>query len=1359
MYIAICTLKLIYSYWFILFQLTFAVFYVHTYIGRIMVVNMLIFLIILTSQCTCVHSKVIIINSNNGNDNIECCVNGECPCSSLSTALLNIDNNTIINITSELVALNNTATMGSGKLTNITIIGSNVTIMCNNSGGVYCESCDNVMIDGITWDKCGDPNYKPDVAGVTFNGTSNISLLNCTFQYSQVPVITLLGISDSILIQGCNFLSNIPFQLVNNSCGILSITRSSSSSSEFSHDSNITIAIVEGHFYNNGYLKNISDSPAITPVLSLYIDIDDKSVLNCNITLKNTKFISNRNTAYIITRIFKLTDILLTELLLINNVYLHSYAGAGIDIRTRSHSNDVVLSIISSLFNANEGISMYCSLTGNNVSVTVSNSNFTNSRLAVDANVGSVEISTEANDRSEITFYGVQVNNNLIDHPLIGVIYDTAGAISIITTSGDLYVNISMTNVASTQYLGRDGGALYIFFVGDGNSNCYVLLKKCEFVSNQSPGHGAASYFSLVNFHVASIEMEDTSFDHNKAGSSIVYVTQHGFERNNNIELNLNNSVFTNNAASAMYLSACTVFLLGFILFENNTAENGGAMYLNHEARVNIYDGANIHFITNTATVNGGAIFVDLMCKSFDSNDYTSTFMYATSLNDRFINNSATIAGNAIYFNVQNFCYVNTNISDTHSILHVPCQFNLSQPVNGKMMRIPCDLDYTLLNGSGVPIATSPHELRLYFPFSDGYKISSPDLNVYFAKNNILGRQLKFTAAVFDHFGKPTEPTLFNIQLQCSHDDKCATYTLIGGNHEHIVTQSIDNFTILNVNFKGAKLNAVHINLTLALTSLPYSLHRINTTFVVELTPCIDHSGYTYSEDSQTCICYHANVKCSDDVNEIKRGYWFGSIASKATTSICPNHYCKITDRKQTSEGYFELPDDINAQCNHYRVGRACGECSLGYTLSYDSTNCISVHQCSAGWTTLVVLLTCLYWIAIVVGVFSLMYFKFQVSLGYLYGLVYYYSIVDILLDNNSYISDDEFQFISIPSSFAQLTPHFLGKLCFVKGLSGIDQLFIQFSHPVGVSLLLLLIVVAARCSARVSLFISRCIIRVICLLILLSYTSIASTSLQLLLPLRFTDVEELYTYSSPDIQYFHGRHTMYSIVAIICEVFVGIGLPLLLLFEPILSRKINFVKIKPLLDQFQGCYKDNYRWFAAYYLICRQVIFLVVYVFNSNYYSMLFYLQTACVVIAINHILIQPYKSNLLNALDGVMLLLIVLEVNIDTFPFLKNATIEISLTIVLLPLIVFITVLIKNIFRYCLQRWHHYQYDPINDFDDERVDDIVIRYVHKGICTVCLLLINYYVIEMHIALTIDHQGNVNEEPLKKFSIKQLFM
>ena len=306
--------------------------------------------------------------------------------------------------------------------------------------------------------------------------------------------------------------------------------------------------------------------------------------------------------------------------------------------------------------------------------------------------------------------------------------------------------------------------------------------------------------------------------------------------------------------------------------------------------------------------------------------------------------------------------------------------------------------------------------------------------------------------------------------MQCLQNTQCSEYTLISDNHNYILTHTIDNFTILNVNFKGRRIDTSHVNLNVTLTSLLYSLENINATIVVELVPCTDHPGYTYSEESQICVCYHHNVKCNDNGNEIKRGYWFGSIASKATTSLCPNHYCEFTYRTQTTESYFELPSTISAQCNDHRVGIACGDCSSGYTLSYDSTDCISVDQCGTGWTVLVITLTCLYWIAVVVVVFSLMYFRSQISLGYLYGLIYYYSMVGILLNNNPYVSDNAFQFVSILSSIAQLTPQFLGKVCFVKSLSGIDQLFIHYSHAVGVSLLLLLIVVATRCSARISL-------------------------------------------------------------------------------------------------------------------------------------------------------------------------------------------------------------------------------------------------------------------------------------------------
>ena len=313
-----------------------------------------------------------------------------------------------------------------------------------------------------------------------------------------------------------------------------------------------------------------------------------------------------------------------------------------------------------------------------------------------------------------------------------------------------------------------------------------------------------------------------------------------------------------------------------------------------------------------------------------------------------------------------------------------------------------------------------------------------------------------------------------------------------------------------------------------------------------------------------------------------------------------------------------------------HRTGVACGECKSGYTLAYDSPDCINTHKCSAGMTILVIVLTILYWIAIVAVVFGLMYFQFQISSGYAYGIIYYYSVVDILLVND--VSEEVSNLVSVLSSFAKLTPQLFGQLCLVKGLSGIDQQFIHYSHALAVSLILMIIALVTKYSVRFAMFVRQCIIRVICLLLLLSYTSLASTSLQLLRALNFNDVNEVRTYASPDIKYFTGRHLVYAIVAVLCEVIIVIGLPLFLLLEPFLRQRVNLVRIKPILDQFQGCYKDKYRWFSAYYLVCRQVIILIVYVGNGNYYYMLYGLQTACVIIAMFHGWVQEYKDNLLN-------------------------------------------------------------------------------------------------------------------------------
>ena len=90
-------------------------------------------------------------------------------------------------------------------------------------------------------------------------------------------------------------------------------------------------------------------------------------------------------------------------------------------------------------------------------------------------------------------------------------------------------------------------------------------------------------------------------------------------------------------------------------------------------------------------------------------------------------------------------------------------------------------------------------------------------------------------------------------------------------------------------------------------------------------------------------------------------------------------------------------------------------------TLSFDSTECLSVENCTAGQTILVILLTVAYWIVMVTLVFVMMYYK--VGIGYLHSITYYYSIIDIILSQTFYYSRTLQFTVSILSSFSKIIP------------------------------------------------------------------------------------------------------------------------------------------------------------------------------------------------------------------------------------------------------------------------------------------------------------------------------------------------
>ena len=613
---------------------------------------------------------------------------------------------------------------------------------------------------------------------------------------------------------------------------------------------------------------------------------------------------------------------------------------------------------------------------------------------------------------------------------------------------------------------------------------------------------------------------------------------------------------------------------------------------------------------------------------------------------------------------------------------------------------------------------------------------NNTDCDSYFVNNVMLGEEVLVEACMYDYYNRPSDDARFEVAGSNNQD-----YYTPGS--KYILVSC--NSTIQGVSLYGNTISPVlpsnySMNITLYISRLS-EMNPISVNLMVELVPC--HPGFWYYHKSGKCDCYNASdiVFCSGSSSTIKRGYWFGSVTGKPTVTFCPNGYCNFTCC-ETSNGYYHLSPVRDNQCRSHRSGTACGSCEEGYTLSFDSAECVHIENCTAGMTILVLVLVMLYWTVLFAVVFLMMHFK--IHIGNLYAITYYYSVVDLLLSHNWYLSNELNTSINVMSSITKVTPQFLGQLCFVENMSGIDQQFIHYVHPIAVSLFLVTVAVLARKSRRLSSFVSKAIIRVICCLLLLSYTSVATTSLLLMRPLLFQDVDKVYTYVSPDVEYFHSRHLVYGIVAMLFTIVIVIGLPLLLALQPFLNAKINFTKIKPLLDQFQCCYKDKYRCFAGYYMICRLVIITLIIASSSNDFAFQYLLISSSVIIALIHHILKPYHNHLLNVFDGAVLQLLVLVSVLPLVEFFDsfNPTLVVGITfiLVILPSLSFITMkvitnksnikgMIGNCFVKCSQfhiRSRGYDEVPLDDpVSESPTNDfgIVIDDTRRVNATVCAM------------------------------------
>ena len=1278
-------------------------------------------------------------SGENEHDSCICRDGRSCLCTKFEDALHHVEDNTVIVVNGTLQEF--TANIVLSNIVNISIIGyyKLITINCHARGSVVFKNCKNIIIENITWISCGNNednrdhggvigrdglpivkyryNFHDDFSqlyfcGLKFNFCTNITLQSCTFEASMVGIYEVSG---AVYIDHVHFLStnayDLPYAFPLATGLIINQTNVPMNNS-------VVIRVVNSLFSQSDHL-NIP-----TNLLLFYMLLDDPETAvqvfvsktnfssgsynpgwaaeygmvwirlisnkDTYIEFNEVKFHSNRfrpefftlpvGVPYNFAALFHVTStpygrnnstrIKIDSCTFINNDVTGIAVFQGdvyVDVmNTQFHSNNAdyilivayfedrfittTLKLIQSTFSNNIGGHLML-LTGNVLLIKLSELQIINNTLLPEYdglvlftgyNTLIADISNVRYEFNHIVGEGSGFHFRSANIRLIG---KTFGRRAVRYSSACIPPNFEV--VLPQQYVFEDETDTCF----DKSFQWFSIINS-SFSHNIGGGHGAVIYFNhAIIDGLTNSTINTCTFNSNSEYRSLVYASSRASV---NVNLIIKDSMFTHNKETVFYIVNQTVQFSNDIkrtLFVGNRAQNGAAFYINYlnlNSRIIFTNNSMVFFRSNVARRYGGVIYYNVSQLSNTCSSNSRTLIFDNNASVEFKNNQARSAGNSIFFSI-------------------------SQSCNGTLQYD----EQSIALGQYPRIVMSPSSLKLYHP---AQLINSTDLDIdiYSINDIMLGQDIIIPACTLDLNGMPLWSTQFTLQLAGTNEQ---SYSIKG--NEVITVNCRILQGIYNMFITGPPpLSDITSTLVIQLNSFydsTFDWKPITVNLNVQLSSC--HLGFYYSSDVEHCVCYTTDniVTCSGSNSTITNGYWFGTVDDQPTVTVCPINYCNF-DNCEATTGTCDLHPLRDNQCRAHRSGAACSNCEEGYTLSFDSIDCIDIDSCTIGQTVLVITMSFLYWITIIVVVFGMMYFKIEI--GYLYGIAFYYSIIDILLEETLQSNNGLYQFVTIFSSVAKLLPRFLGRLCFVEGMSGIDQQFIHYLHPLAVLLIVLLLSVSARFSPKFSLFLSRVVIHGICLLLLLSYTSIASTTLLLLRSIRFTDVDKVYSYLSPDIEYFHGRHLFYVLVAILTGLLIVIGLPLLLSLEPFINSKINFIKIKPLLDQFQGCYKDRFRYFASYYMIFRLIILTIIVINSTDIFVTLYILLVSCSLMMLVHIAVKPYVSDALNLFDSCILVTITLVISlliIETYRGSQSSTIlATAIILIIMPLFTFLIMVV---------------------------------------------------------------------------------
>lgn len=827
----------------------------------------------------------------------------------------------------------------------------------------------------------------------------------------------------------------------------------------------------------------------------------------------------------------------------------------------------------------------------------------------------------------------------------------------------EVIFSLHVQNCTFTQSYATLGGAIIITSGLSPRFRAYI--SNCRFEENSGVRGNCVYASGIVVFNeFTAITIANSSFVKNSVFESFSFDNSqgsHGAVYLNSINAEFNDVLFSNNSGSAVNLVFSTLTLSGQVVFNDNRAFDGGALYLQINSEIIVANNSEVVFANNSALASGGAIFFDLDDLSTEQVRgcflYFSTYdpfclltqtCYSKDMNISvsFINNTAT-AGSALYgFDLDCPWLYERDYNSSQD-------GNILEFINSTYADV---LKFTPSITSDNVVSTSSHRINAY----------SPNVTV------IPGQTVTVGLNATDRYERSVVAVV-SATTQ-SYD------FLTSGNFSAVLSESgfqllqKDSLTSTRIQINGTEDSSTDF-VVFSVSS------NAQTTITVNLTDCPPF-GFYYHSTYHACVCDpnlgDKSVTCDYSSARLTKpeDKWVGQLNNEAVVLSCLFDYCS----GKTSVDPYNLDD----QCSNNRAGVLCGGCKEGYGCSIGLDGCSS--SCSGAGNLIVWLLGAFIyslWIVIVTA-----FLHFYISDGFLYGFIFYNNILFIF--RRAFFQSSSVENLIVSSD--QLLYH--SNNCLYEGMTPLAASALRFVPSLFVFVLMGIVTMLAKKFNIFNRKFSFSLTKTFATLLYITYNWLLNASFTLLVSrqIKTQSKIEFHWRIDPNVIYFDSQHAGWGVLSLI-TILVLSAVALLLLFPGVAYRFKIVQKFKPLMDAFQAPFKLEYSFWIGLQLVMRIILYVLV-IFVPEH-RQLYCVGIVVLILLVAQTTFSPYKvtsfskfPDLRNFLDNIFLFLLLAHI-IEVLSF--NSVSVLSIICYTVTLVIYVGLLLYYFFKRFprLRRW----------------------------------------------------------------------